>query len=73
MIRGFRDTIIIKNIANNNLQSGGLSAGSAGAYDLFGLTLATNNNGDEIMAGSTSGQKTGSGGTTGVVAVIRPS
>jgi len=62
-----------KNIANNNLQSGGLSAGSAGAYDLFGLTLATNNNGDEIMAGSTSGQKTGSGGTTGVVAVIRPS
>jgi len=62
-----------KNIANNNLQSGGLSAGSAGAYDIFGSQVATNNNGDEVMAGSYGGQKTGSAGTSGVVAVIRPS
>jgi len=60
-----------RNIANINLQSGGLSAGSAESYDLFGWPVAINNSGDEIMATSRSGQKTGSvNGTTGVVAAI---
>ena len=61
-----------KIINNSNIQSGGVQAGSAAAYDLWGYPLATSNSGNEFMAASAYGRKTSASNASGIVVAVRP-